>query len=33
VDLIPFEQWAPYEPEITRVFVDFMRSVGMRRAG
>jgi pimeloyl-ACP methyl ester carboxylesterase len=33
VDLIPFEQWAPYEGEIARVFVDAMRSVGMRRAG
>jgi len=25
VALIPFEEWAPYEDEITRVFVDFMR--------
>ena len=33
VDLIPFDQWAPYEDEIARVFVDFMRGVGMRRAG
>jgi pimeloyl-ACP methyl ester carboxylesterase len=33
VDLIPFDQWAPYEDEITRVFVDFMRGVAMRRAG
>ena len=32
VDLIPFDQWAPYEDEISRVFVDFMRSVAMRRA-
>ncbi len=32
VDLIPFEQWAPYEEEIARVFVDFMRGVAMRRA-
>jgi pimeloyl-ACP methyl ester carboxylesterase len=27
VDLIPFDQWAPYEGEIARVFVDFMRSI------
>jgi pimeloyl-ACP methyl ester carboxylesterase len=33
VDLIPFEQWAPYEDEIARVFVDFMRGVAMRRTG
>ena len=25
VALIPFEEWAPYEEEIARVFVDFMR--------
>ena len=25
--LIPFEEWAPYEPEIARRFVDFMRRV------
>lgn len=25
VALIPFEEWAPYEDEIARVFVDFMR--------
>jgi len=31
VPLIPFEQWAPYEPEITRVFVDFMRRVEASR--
>ncbi len=24
VPLIPFEEWAPYEPEITQVFTDFM---------
>ena len=28
VDLIPFGEWAPYEDEITRVFVDFMRRNG-----
>jgi pimeloyl-ACP methyl ester carboxylesterase len=33
VDLITFDQWAPHEDEITRVFVDFMRSAAMRRAG
>jgi pimeloyl-ACP methyl ester carboxylesterase len=33
VALIPFEQWAPYEEEITRVFADFMRRVESRRAG
>lgn len=33
VDLIPFDQWAPYEDEIARVFVDFMRGIAMRRAG
>ena len=22
--LVPFEEWAPHEPEITRVFADFM---------
>jgi pimeloyl-ACP methyl ester carboxylesterase len=27
VPLIPFPDWAPYEPEITKVFVDFMRGV------
>lgn len=27
VPLIPFEQWAPYEAEIAKVFVDFMRTV------
>ena len=25
VPLIPFEEWAPYEEEISRVFADFMR--------
>ncbi len=33
VALIPFEEWAPYEDEIARSFVDFMRGVAMRRAG
>jgi len=33
IALIPFEEWAPYEDEIARVFVDFMRGVAMRRAG
>ena len=28
VALIPFEEWACHEDEITRVFVDFMRRVG-----
>jgi len=28
VPLIPFEDWAPYEDEIVRVFGDFMRRVG-----
>jgi pimeloyl-ACP methyl ester carboxylesterase len=28
VALIPFEQWAPYEDEIARTFVDFMRRAG-----
>lgn len=32
VDLIPFDQWAPYEDEIARVFVDFMRTAELRRA-
>jgi pimeloyl-ACP methyl ester carboxylesterase len=27
VPLIPFEEWAPYENEIAKVFIDFMRSV------
>ena len=27
VPLIPFEQWGPYEDEIARVFVEFMRRV------
>ena len=33
VDLIPFDQWAPYEDEIARVFVNFMRGIALRRAG
>ncbi len=33
VALIPFEEWAPYEDEIARVFVDFMQRVALRRAG
>jgi pimeloyl-ACP methyl ester carboxylesterase len=33
VPLIPFEEWAPYEDEIARVFVDFMQRAGLRRAG
>lgn len=32
VPLIPFPDWAPYEPEIARVFSDFMRRVE-KRAG
>jgi pimeloyl-ACP methyl ester carboxylesterase len=31
VPLIPFEEWAPYEPEIAAVFVDFMRRVIARQ--
>ena len=27
VPLVPFEEWAPYEAEITKVFVDFKRQV------
>jgi pimeloyl-ACP methyl ester carboxylesterase len=30
VPLVPFEEWGQYEPEITRVFVDFMRRVEAR---
>ncbi len=30
VDLIPFPQWAPYEDEIARALVDFMRRVEAR---
>lgn len=30
--IIPFPEWAPYEPEIARVFVDFMRRVQARTA-
>ena len=33
VDLIPFDQWAPYEDEIARVFADFMRGIELRRTG
>jgi hypothetical protein len=32
VPLIPFPDWAPYEDEITRVFVDFMRGVERKAA-
>ena len=32
VPLIPFPDWAPYEDEITRVFVDFMRGVEKKAA-
>jgi hypothetical protein len=28
VALIPFSDWAPYEPEIARAFADFMRKNG-----
>jgi hypothetical protein len=28
VPLIPFPDWAPYEEEIARVFVDFMQRTG-----
>jgi pimeloyl-ACP methyl ester carboxylesterase len=30
VDLIPFGEWAPYEDEIARVLVDFMRRVAAK---
>ena len=33
VPLIPFEEWAPYEDEIARVFVDFMRRADKRQSG
>lgn len=33
IAIIPFEDWAPYEEEIARVFVDFMRGIALRRAG
>jgi pimeloyl-ACP methyl ester carboxylesterase len=33
VALIPFEEWALYEDEIARVFVDFMQRIELRRAG
>ena len=32
VPLVPFDEWAPYEPEITRVFVDFMQRADERAA-
>jgi len=32
IPVIPFDEWAPYEPEITRVFVDFMRRVEAQEA-
>jgi hypothetical protein len=31
VPLIPFEEWAPYEDEIARVFTEFMKSVSETR--
>jgi pimeloyl-ACP methyl ester carboxylesterase len=33
VALIPFDEWAPYEDEIARVFINFMQRVELRRAG
>lgn len=30
VPLIPFQEWSPYEPEIVRVFDDFMKRVSAR---
>jgi pimeloyl-ACP methyl ester carboxylesterase len=30
--LVPFDEWAPHEPEITSAFVDFMRRVDAGRA-
>lgn len=32
VPLIPYPDWAPYEPEICRVFVDFMRRTEAARS-
>jgi pimeloyl-ACP methyl ester carboxylesterase len=32
VPLIPFEEWAPYEEEIAKVFADFMRRVIARQS-
>jgi pimeloyl-ACP methyl ester carboxylesterase len=32
VPLIPFPDWAPHEPEIARVFIDFMRGVERQAA-
>jgi pimeloyl-ACP methyl ester carboxylesterase len=32
VPLIPFTEWAPHEPEIARVFIDFMRGVEQKAA-
>ena len=32
VPLIPFEEWAPYEEEIARAFVDFMRRTAAKPA-
>jgi hypothetical protein len=31
VPLIPFEEWAPHEDEIARVFTEFMKSVSETR--
>ena len=31
VPLIPFDEWVPHEPEITRVFVDFIRRIDANR--
>ncbi len=33
VPLIPFPDWAPHEPEIARVFLDFMRRKGQATTG
>jgi hypothetical protein len=30
--LIPFDEWAPYEPEIAKTFVDFMGGVAGAKA-
>ena len=29
VPLIPFEEWAPYEEEIARVFTEFMKKADL----
>lgn len=31
-DLVPFDQWAPYEPEMAQAFIGFMRGAEVSRA-